>query len=144
MQKSTKSSPRKIATKVVEGIAVGRNQTVIPPEEVFRLAEIGCKDSEIAAWFGVAENTLRYNFSEELIKGRESLKISLRRAMLKNALTNENTTMQIWLSKQYLGMTDNPTATEADQPLPWQEVKPQAEQDLEDLENEDETASKRT
>lgn len=109
---------RKTGTKTVEGVVVGRDQKVIPPEEVFKLASIGCKDTEIADWFGVDSNTLRYNFSVELLKGREALKQSLRRAQLTVAL-NGNPTMLIWLGKQYLGQSENPLETNENQILPW-------------------------
>jgi hypothetical protein len=112
------NKPRKTGTKTVEGVVVGRDKTVIPPEEVFKLAQIGCKDIEIADWFGIDNNTLRYNFSAELTKGREHLKQSLRRAQLQVAL-NGNAVMLIWLGKQYLGQTDNPIDTENSQILPW-------------------------
>ena len=71
--------------KTVEGKIIGRNNIIIPPQEVEDLASIGCTNVDIANWFGVTEQAIRYNFSDNLIKGRESLKISLRRAMLKNA-----------------------------------------------------------
>lgn len=109
---------RKTGTKVVEGVVVGRDQKVIPPEEVYKLAQIGCKDTEIADWFGVDSNTLRYNFSVELLKGREALKQSLRRAQLTVAL-NGNPTMLIWLGKQYLGQSENVLETNENQILPW-------------------------
>ena len=109
---------RKTGTKVVEGVVVGRDQKVIPPEEVYKLAQIGCKDTEIADWFGVDSNTLRYNFSVELLKGREALKQSLRRAQLTVAL-NGNPTMLIWLGKQYLGQSENTLETNENQILPW-------------------------
>ena len=109
---------RKTGTKTVEGVVVGRDQKIIPPEEVFKLASIGCKDSEIGDWFGVDTNTLRYNFSVELLKGREALKQSLRRAQLTVAL-NGNPTMLIWLGKQYLGQSENVLDSSENQVLPW-------------------------
>ena len=121
MQKQTKTKPRKTGTKEVEGVIVGRDKKVIPPEEVFKLAQIGCKDNEIADWFGIDANTLRYNFSVELLKGRESLKHSLRRAQLKLAIDNLNPTMLVWLGKNLLGQSDNPLDTADVQPLPWNE-----------------------
>jgi hypothetical protein len=108
----------KTATKEVEGQVVGRNRVIVPKDEVFKLAQIGCKNQEIADWFGVDENTLTYNFSEELLKGRENLKQSLRRAQLKLALSG-NATMLIWLGKNILGQSDNPTNTSDQEPLPW-------------------------
>lgn len=109
---------RKTGTKLVEGVVVGRDQKIIPAEEVYKLAQIGCKDTEIADWFGVDSNTLRYNFSVELLKGREALKQSLRRAQLTVAL-NGNPTMLIWLGKQYLGQSENTLETNENQILPW-------------------------
>ena len=108
--------------KEVRGNIVGRGekQTVVPPEEVYKLAQIGCKNQEIADWFSIDENTLTYNFSEELRKGRESLKQSLRRAQIKLAL-NGNAVMLIWLGKNILGQSDSPLDSEANAPLPWRD-----------------------
>jgi hypothetical protein len=116
-----KNGTHKLGIKTIEGYVVGRDKTVVPPEEVEKLAAIGCKDQEIADWFGVNDNTLRFNFSAELIKGRATLKMSLRRAMFNNAIQQNNTVMQIWLSKNFLGMSDNPLDGDANQPLPWNE-----------------------
>lgn len=117
----TGPKPKQLTEGIIEGIAVGRDKIVIPPEQVYELAAIGCTDREIARFFGVKEDTLRYNFTDKLIKGREDLNQQLRRAMLRNALTNMNVTMQIWLSKNILGMSDSPVSSEANQPLPWRE-----------------------
>ena len=69
---------------------------------------------EIARLLQVSEDTLenrireKYDitFSAYHKKHSEGGKMSLRRAMFSNAIANENTTMQIWLSKQHLGMRD--------------------------------------
>lgn len=39
-------------------------------------------------------------------KKEESFKLSLKQTMRKNAIESNNVTMQIWLSKQYLGYSD--------------------------------------
>ena len=109
---------KKQGTKTVEGPVVGRAKIVVPPEEVFKLSNIGCKDIEIAEWFGIKPDTLRYNFAVELLKGRESMKQSLRRAMWNNAIGNNNTVMQIFLAKNFLGMSDNGFVS-SEEPLPW-------------------------
>lgn len=109
---------RKTATKEVEGVVVGRDKKVIPPQEVYKLAQMGCKNQEIADWFGLDENTLTYNFSVELLKGRESLKQSLRQAQIRLALSG-NATMLIWLGKNILGQSESPLDSEANAPLPW-------------------------
>lgn len=118
----TKTGDRKMGTKTVEGVVVGRDKLVVPPEEVESLAQIGLKDKEIAQWFGINDNTLRFNFSVELLKGREKMKMSLRQAMIKNATVNMNAALQIFLAKNYLGMSDSPLDAEANAPLPWNET----------------------
>lgn len=110
----------KTATKEVEGIVVGRgdNKTVIPPEEVYKLAKLWCSMQEIADWFEIPRETLKYNFSDLIAKGRAETKQALRRAQLKNALGG-NTSMQIWLGKNILGQSDQPLNNESSQVLPW-------------------------
>jgi len=111
----------KLGEKIVQGYVIGRNKVVVPAEEVEQLAAYGMKTTEIADWFGVNEQTMRYNFSDILLKGRTKLKMSLRVAMYKNAIDSNNTTMQIWLSKNHLGMSDTPLDGDANTPLPWSE-----------------------
>jgi hypothetical protein len=128
----------KEGTKIVHGLIVGRNQVVVPPEEVEDLASLGCTDRDIARWFGVDENTLRYSFSDNLVKGRENLKISLRRAMLKNACVNLNAAVQIFLAKNMLGMSDNGMTTDNSKVLPFtddDDLKP-GEAQLADMQEE--------
>ncbi len=114
--------PKQLQPVEKEGLPVGRDNVVIPPIEVQKLAALGCKNIEIANFFGVNGDAISRNFAPELLKGREDMKISLRRAMLNNAVSNMNATMQIWLSKQYLNMGDNGvTDSEDNAPLPWQD-----------------------
>lgn len=103
------------------GIAVGRSRTHIDPVDVQKLAALGATNREIANFFGVDDSTIAYNFKSELTRGRADLSISLRRAMLHNATQNMNATIQIWLSKNMLGMQDAPTQSEDARPLPWVE-----------------------
>lgn len=118
----TGNKPKKLVALEVYGYEVGRgkNKRIVTPDDVYKLAALGCTDREIAVWFSTKEDTLRYNFAETLAKGREDLKLQLRKAMLKNAL-NGNAVMQIWLSKNYLGMSDNPNDSDNNKPLPWSE-----------------------
>jgi hypothetical protein len=115
---TTKRKTRKTAILEVEGVVVGRDKKIIPPRDVERLAQMGCKDSEIAEWFGIDENTLRYNFSVELLKGKLALNQSLRQAQIKLAISG-NATMLIWLGKNILGQSDSPLDSDANAPLPW-------------------------
>ena len=114
-----KTGERKMGTKEVQGVIVGRDKKIIPPDEVQKFAALGMKDKEIADWYGIDGNTLRYNFNVELIKGRVQLNMSLRRAMITNATQNHNAAVQIFLAKNFLGMSDVPQDTEANTPLPW-------------------------
>lgn len=108
----------KIGTKIVEGLIIGRDKKLVPPDEVFKLAAIGCKDREIADWFGIKEETLRYNFAPQLLTGRENLKQSIRRAQLRLALSG-NATLLIWLGKNILGQSENGIGNQGTEPLPW-------------------------
>jgi len=116
----TGNKPKQLKAMEVYGYEVGRgmNKRIVSPEQVYELAAIGCLNSEIARWFDISEDTLYYNFATILAKGREDVKMSLRRAMLKNALGG-NAVMQIWLSKNMLGMSDNPQNNDEDKTLPW-------------------------
>jgi hypothetical protein len=66
----------------------------------------------------IKEDTLRYNFTEYLTKGRAGMKRRLRAVQLSTALSG-NATLLIWLGKQYLGQTDQPMHTDDDKILPW-------------------------
>lgn len=116
----TGNKPKKLVAVEVYGYEVGRgrNKRLVIPDNVYNLAVIGCNDREIARWFDMDENTLRYNFADIMAKGREDLKHSLRRAMIKNALGG-NAALQIFLAKNLLGMSDVPVNNEGNAPLPW-------------------------
>ena len=122
-KKKTGPKPRDLVTVEVSGYEVGRGirKRVVFDQDVFKLAALGCTNKEIATWFDIDENTLAYNFATIMAKGREQLKQSLRRAMLHNALVNNNAALQIFLAKNILGMSDSPVNSEANQPLPWSE-----------------------
>lgn len=110
----------KWGTVTKQGLVVGRGarQKVVPPDDVYRLATMGCPDREIAEWFDISESTLRYNFSSYLTKGRAQLKQRLRQAQLRVAFDG-NPTMLIWMGRQILGQSENPYSSDDDKPLPW-------------------------
>lgn len=116
----TGNKPKQLVAVEVWGYEVGRGRRkkVVVPKDVYELASLGCSDREIAQWFDIDENTLRYNFSDIIQKGREDLKHSLRRAQIKLALSG-NAVMLIWLGKNVLGQSDTPQNTDENQPLPW-------------------------
>jgi hypothetical protein len=103
-----------------QGLIIGRGKTrkVVPPDDVYKLAMMGCPDREIAEWFEVSESTLKYNFSAYLSKARSQLKQKLRQSQLRVA-NDGNATMLIWLGKNILGQSDNPLNGEDNKPLPW-------------------------
>ena len=118
-KKKTGPKPKQLTEKTILGLPVGRDKKIVPPDEVFKLAAIGCKNTEIADWFGVSEDAISRNFAAELEKGRSQVKISLRRAMLTNACQNMNAAVQIFLAKNILAMSDTPLNSESNLPLPW-------------------------
>ncbi len=83
----------------------GRPRLKLDENQIFQLGVIGCTYNEIAAVMDCSYDTIVDNYSHVVAKGRESGKISLRKAQFKNAL-NGNATMQIWLGKQKLGQAE--------------------------------------
>ena len=116
----TGPAPKKLVAVEVYGYEIGRGlrKRVVTPEEVFKLAALGCTDKEIALWFDVPYDTLRYNFTDIIAKGRQEMKTALRNAMFKNAMSG-NAALQIFLAKNMLGMSDNPHTSEDNKILPW-------------------------
>ena len=119
-KKKTGPKPKDLITVEVTGYEVGRGITkrVVFDEDVYKLAAMGCTDKEIANWFDIDHNTLKYNFANIIAKGRDDLKQSLRRSQIKLALSG-NATMLIWLGKNILGQQETPVNSEANTPLPW-------------------------
>ena len=103
------------------GLVVGRgsNKKVVPPDEVYKLASFGCDIQEIADWFQISRETLKYNFQDYINKGKSELNQKLRRAMIQNACQNNNAAVQIFLAKNLLGMSDNGLTSGANEALPW-------------------------
>tara|TARA_R110000796_G_scaffold155951_1_gene272513 strand:- start:578 stop:1057 length:480 start_codon:yes stop_codon:yes gene_type:complete len=117
----TGNKPKKLVATEVFGYEVGRGlrKRIVTPDDVFKLAAIGLNDREIARWYDIKEDTLRYNFADIIQKGREDMKMSLRRAMLHNAIHNNNPALQIFLAKNILGMSDSPINEDNNRVLPW-------------------------
>ena len=87
---------------------------------VYKLACIQCTPEEIAEVVGCSPSALKKRFKALLEKGKETGKQSLRRAMWEKAI-NGDTRVQIFLSKQYLGMKDSPEDASNTTPLPWED-----------------------
>jgi hypothetical protein len=84
---------------------MARPKIDIDPEGVFKLAQLGCSTKEIASYFDVSDDTINRNYAAEMDKGRDELRIGLRKLQLK-AANNGNIAMLIWLGKQLLGQQD--------------------------------------
>ena len=82
------------------------------------LASIGCPDYEIASVLNVSARTLKRNYAEIINQYKEKGKASLRKKMWDKAVKKDNTNMQIFLSKNYLGMSDKVQQTNVPEPLP--------------------------
>jgi hypothetical protein len=104
----------------------GRPKIDVDLELVKRMCGINCTAEEICATIGVSPDTLdrrlheeyKIGFAEFYKKNTLNSCMSLRRAMWKNAISNENTTMQIFLAKNTLGMRDNPDRMFDDETAP--------------------------
>ena len=77
----------------------------IDAQEVYKLAQLGCKNEEIADFYRCSTNTIERRFGGELAKGRSELRMSLRRWQLASAQKG-NVAMLIWLGKQMLGQIE--------------------------------------
>jgi hypothetical protein len=106
--------------KTVQGRVVGRAKTVIPEDEFYQMACLFSTWKDFSEYYGVPESTLRDNFRDLYIKARQVTKRKLRSKMLETAL-NGDRVMMIWLSKQWLSMSDSPTKDSHSDILPWNE-----------------------
>lgn len=95
-------------------MSAGRPKKEIDYSAVEKLANIQCTQTEIASFLGVSVRTLQRDeeFLKIYQKGQENGKMSLRRIQYK--LAEKNTTMAIWLGKQYLGQKDNVEVSHTD------------------------------
>lgn len=111
--------------------ALGRPRINIDLDIVGNLASIGCTQEEIASVVGVSARTLQRNYAEIIDRFKNKGKASLRKKMWDKAVKKDNTNMQIFLSKNYLGMSDKVQQTNITEPLPLI-IEAQAE-DVKDL-----------
>ena len=96
----------------------GRPKIIVDIEILKNLASIGCPDYEIASVLNVSARTLKRNYAEIIDQYKEKGKASLRKKMWDKAVKKDNTNMQIWLSKNYLGMKDRTQTETITEPLP--------------------------
>jgi len=112
----------KYGEKTVQGRVVGRDKVVIPEEEFYKLACLHTTWKDLSDFFGVPVGTLRDNFADLYIQGTQTTKQKLRQKMFETAM-NGDRVMMIWLSKNWLGYSDNgpQEGNEEDNMLPWTE-----------------------
>tara|TARA_B100000965_G_scaffold127665_1_gene106234 strand:- start:1669 stop:2034 length:366 start_codon:yes stop_codon:yes gene_type:complete len=96
----------------------GRPRIIVDLEILKNLASIGCPDYEIASVLNISARTLHRNYAEIIDQYKEKGKASLRKKMWDKAVKKDNTMMQIFLSKNYLGMSDKVQQTNVTEPLP--------------------------
>jgi hypothetical protein len=77
----------------------------IPQDQVEKLGRLGCSNREIGDFFSVTEGCIRRHFTRCLVKCRSERKAKLRQLMWESA-GKGNIAMQIWLSKNELGMSE--------------------------------------
>jgi hypothetical protein len=91
----------------------GRPKKSIDFDALEKLCNIQCTAEEIASYFEISVDTLdrhikeRFGigFAEYFAQNRGKGKISLRRAQFQSAISG-NTTMLVWLGKNWLSQTD--------------------------------------
>ena len=99
----------------------GRPERVFTEEEkeqIRRLSEIFASQADIAFVMGVNRSTLQKH-PELMEEGKARGRVKLRRAQYEKALEG-NPTMLIWLGKNMLGQSDNPTDGDENLVLPWE------------------------
>lgn len=88
----------------------GRKPLPITEQQVFELAKDYCTVEEISAVLGCSRDVIYARFYNALEDGRHVGNSFVRRKMMYRALNGfkgeGDTSMLIWLSKQYLGHTD--------------------------------------
>ena len=87
----------------------------IDKKQVEKLASFGCSNTEIASFFGCSKDLISKSYSTNVAKGKDKGKIRLRQ-LLWGSAEKGNVAMQIWLSKQYLGMSDKQEITTTELP----------------------------
>jgi hypothetical protein len=90
---------------------MARPRLQLDEEVIIELAKIHCTMEEIASVMKCSKDTLEDRYSAIIKEAKKHGKTSLRRYMWLNAKKG-NTAMQIWLSKNLLGMRE-PTVIEA-------------------------------
>ena len=96
---------------------LGRPQKPIDEKVLANLSQINCTQEEIASILGISARTLQRRYADLIEINKNKGKASLRKRMYEKAMKG-NDKLMIWLSKQYLNMTDRIHNTNTTEPLP--------------------------
>ena len=105
-------------TKAEKKQTVGRPKKDIDLDILGNLASIGCTQEEIGGVMGISARSLQRNYAEIIEVNKNKGKASLRKKMWENAIRKGNPNMQIFLSKNVLGMKDRVETQTTVEPLP--------------------------
>lgn len=108
-------------THAIEGSKRGRPPLVFDQEAALKMSAVGCSIEQIATVMGCSASYIhaRKDFMEEHAKAFENVRTSLRSRQIDVAMGSPefgqapNTTMLIWLGKQYLGQKEQFEAPQA-------------------------------
>ena len=96
---------------------LGRPQKPIDEKVLANLSQINCTQEEIASILGISARTLQRRYADLIEINKNKGKASLRKRMYEKAMKG-NDKLLIWLSKQYLNMSDRIHNTNTTEPLP--------------------------
>lgn len=102
--------------ELTAGGSNGKERVIqVPRLQVFKMAQLGSPNTEIADFFGFTTKALTNNFAHELKAGRAAMKLRLRQALIKQAIgPKPQIAALIFLAKNYLKMSDNGLTEELD------------------------------
>ena len=113
-EKQPRPPPKRPPSKkgVGQGVGGGPKIPDVDPNVVEGMAAIGCRKTDIARVVGISVDTLDRRFAEVFDKGQANRNLRLYQALWRSAIDHNNIVAQIWLSKQYLGMTEKQEITQ--------------------------------
>jgi len=110
-------SDKNKTTKAEKKQPVGRPKKELDKDIIANLSKIGCTQEEIGSVVGISARTLQRRYAEIIEVNKNIGRSSLRKKMWQTALRG-NPNMQIFLSKNVLGMKDRVETQTTVEPLP--------------------------
>ena len=106
------------ADATIKTKSIGRPKKELDKDIIAKLSQIGCTQEEIGSVIGISARQLQRRYADLVADNKNKGKASLRKKMWDKAVKKDNTHMQIWLSKNYLGMKDRTQTESIVEPLP--------------------------